>query len=271
MRGMPYFWALFVLAAAAQLAPATAQTEEPSAAPAEANAVNIDPWEPFNRQTFKAFLFVDDNVIVPLAKGYRAVTPEKARKGLRNFLANGASANLLINDLLQGEWKRAGETVARFAVNTTIGFGGVADPAERLGLASHTEDFGQTLAVWGAPQGPFLYLPLFGPTTLRDGIGIGADIVLDPVYWIDTRPAHLARYARFGATAIARREPAIEPLAEIRSESLDYYASLRSFYLQSRKREIANGETSFEDLPDIGEYDDALDPGTEPVATEEPK
>jgi phospholipid-binding lipoprotein MlaA len=272
MRGMPICGALIALGALV-CASAEASDSADAATNAEtvaggAEGVNVDPWEPLNRQTFKAYLFVDDNLIVPLAKGYRAVTPEKARKGLRNFLSNGTSANLLVNDLLQGEFKRAGQTLARFVINTTIGFGGAADPAERLGIPSHNEDFGQTMAVWGVPQGPFLYLPLFGPTTVRDGIGIGADLILDPVYWIKTRPARLARYSRFGASAIALREPVIEPLAEIRTESLDYYSSLRSFYLQARKREIANGETSFDDLPDIGAYDDALDPEAEAPAEE---
>lgn len=277
MRGMPVRKALFALtiALAAPLSAAQAanlfadELQTGDAAPAsdetsDASAENVDPWEPLNRQTFKAYLFVDDNLVVPIAKGYRAVTPEKARRGLRNFLSNGASANVLLNDLLQGEFKRAGRTLARFVINTTIGFGGAADPAERLGIPSHDEDFGQTMAVWGVPQGPFLYLPLFGPTTVRDGAGIGVDIILDPLYWIKTRPAQLARYSRFGGTLIARREPVIEPLAEIRAESLDYYASLQSFYLQARKREIANGETSFDDLPDIGEYEDELDPEASP-------
>lgn len=273
MRGMPIRLAFGVMCAVWMAAPSLAQTTEPdsgsaNASEADQTATNVDPWEPFNRHSFNAYLFVDDTLLVPLAKGYRAVTPEKARKGFRNFLSNGASANLFVNDVLQGEFERAGETLARFVINSTIGFGGMADPAERLGIPEHSEDFGQTLAVWGVPQGPFLYLPLFGPTTVRDGVGIGVDLLLEPVYWVDTRPARLARYSRFGATAIVRREPVIEPLAEIRTESLDYYSSLRSFYLQSRKREIANGKTSFEDLPDIGEFDEELDPEAAAPATE---
>lgn len=275
MRGMPVRGALVALSAFAFASAAWAQTGG-SAAPDDAAAktageVNVDPWEPFNRQTFKAYLFVDDNIVVPLAKGYRAVTPKPARKGLRNFLTNGRSANTLVNDLLQGEFKRGGQTLARFVINTTIGFGGAGDPAGHLGLPGHAEDFGQTMAVWGVPQGPFLYLPLFGPTTLRDGFGIGADLLIDPLPYIDTRPASLARISRFGASIIAFREPAIDPLAEIRSDSLDYYSSLRSFYLQARKREIANGATSFDDLPDIGAYDDALDPEAETPAVQDPK
>lgn len=264
MKRKPMSKALFALGAALFAPAAVAQVADgapPIEAPSEdaADAVNIDPWEPFNRQTFKAYLFVDDNLMAPLAKGYRALTPKRARTALRNFLDNAASANLLANDLLQGEVARAGDTIARFAINSTLGIGGLADPAERLGIQDHTEDFGQTMAVWGVPQGPFLYLPIFGPTTVRDGLGIGADLLLDPIYWIDTPPADLARYSRFGATAISRREPVLEPLAEIRAESLDFYSSFQSFYLQARKREIANGETSFEDLPDIGEYEDDLD------------
>lgn len=239
-------------------------TSEPSAleqAAAKSNepsTVDIDPWQPLNRHTFKVYLFVDDNILVPVAKGYRKVTTAKARKGLRNFLDNAASPNTFLNDILQGEFKRGGQTFARFAINSTIGFFGAGDVAGHLGVKGHSEDFGQTLAVWGVPQGPFLYVPLLGPTTVRDGVGFGVDIVAEPLFWIDTTASNYARSARFGATAVALRESAIEPLDNIRRDSLDYYSSLRSYYLQSRKHEIANGRDTFEDLPDITD-DSGLD------------
>jgi phospholipid-binding lipoprotein MlaA len=94
---------------------------------------------------------------------------------------------------------------------------------------------------------------------MRDSFGLGIDLVADPLFWINTSPAEIARYSRFGATAVSRREPLIEPLEEIEEKSLDYYASIRSFYLQARKREIANGVTDYEDLPDIGEYEELED------------
>lgn len=215
-----------------------------------------DPWEGFNRSMFAVNDTLDGALIVPAAKAYRAVTHKKQRKGLRNFLANARTPVIFVNDLLQGEFKRAGNTMSRFVVNTTIGFGGMGDPAERMGIPQHSEDFGQTLAVWGAPSGPYLVLPFFGPSTLRDGFGAGVDTAIDPLTWVRTDAAQLTRYSRAGTTALAVREPLIEPLAQIEESSLDYYSSVRSFYLQSRKNAIANGRTDFEDLPDIGEFEE---------------
>ena len=228
--------------------------EEASAAPA--NGGVRDPWEGFNRRMFAVNNALDSALIVPTAKAYRAVTHKKQRKGIRNFLANARTPVILVNDLLQGEFKRAGNTLSRFAINTTIGFGGMGDPAERMGIPQHSEDFGQTLAVWGAPSGPYLVLPFFGPSTLRDGFGAGVDTAIDPLIWVRTDPAQYTRFTRAGVTAVSIREPLIEPLQQIEDNSLDYYSSLRSFYLQSRKNEIANGRTDFDDLPDIGEFEE---------------
>ena len=250
MRGLALTAAILIAATA--LAPASAQ----EAAATDDASADIDPWQPLNRQTFKLYLFFDDTFIVPVAKGYRAVTPKDARQGLRNFLTNSRSVSTLVNDVLQAEPKRAGETLARFVINSTIGFFGAGDPAKHLGIPGHQEDFGQTLAVWGVPQGPFLYLPLLGPTTVRDTFGFVADGYAEPLRWIDTDPAKWAGRARFASTVVAFREPAIDPLQQIRDDSLDYYASLRSFYLQARKREIANGRQTFEDLPDIDDFED---------------
>ncbi len=215
-----------------------------------------DPWEGFNRKMFGVHTFLDDNFLVPAAKGYRAVTPKPGRRGIRKFLANVRSPGVFINDILQGGFKRAGQTLARGVINTTIGFGGFADPATSMGIPGHSEDLGQTLAVWGVPSGPYTFIPLFGPGTLRGNVGRGVQIGLDPLTYVTTRPANIAKYARAGVGALSVREPLIEPLDEIRDNSLDYYASFRSFYLQARKREIANGRTTFEDLPDIGDFEE---------------
>lgn len=217
---------------------------------------DADPWEGFNRKMFAVNDSLDSALMVPAAKAYRAVTHPKQRKGIRNFMANLRTPVILVNDLLQGEFKRAGHTASRFVVNSTIGFGGMGDPAERIGIPQHSEDFGQTLAVWGVPSGPYLVLPFFGPSTLRDGVGAGVDITLDPAVWIRTDPAMYYRFTRTGVGVMSSREPLIEPLDGIKADSLDFYASIRSFYLQTRKREIENGRTNFEDLPDIGEFEE---------------
>lgn len=258
-----------ILAAAITAAPLTAYAQISDTGDAATFAEDIrrgevvteadadkDPWEGFNRKMFAIHNVVDETLLVPLAKLYRGTTHKKQRKGIRNLLANAKTPIVLINDLLQGEFKRAGETASRFAINTTIGFGGMGDPAGRMGIPRHSEDFGQTLAVWGAPQGPYLFLPFFGPSSLRAGFGAAVDTSMDPVFWLRTDPAQYTRFSRAGATALSVREPLIEPLEDIKTNSLDYYASFRSFYLQARKREIANGRTTFEDLPDIGEFEE---------------
>lgn len=233
-----------------------AQAEIDSAVAAPDSGEAQDPWEGFNRKMFSAHLFLDRNLLVPAAKGYRATTPKAGRRGLRRFLAHIRAPGVLVNDILQGEFARAGETLSRFVVNSTIGAGGFADPAAELGVPAHGEDFGQTLAVWGVESGPYLFLPLVGPSTGRDGFGQIVQIGMDPLFYVRTPPADIARYSRAGAGGVSAREQFLDPLAEIEAKSLDYYASFRSFYLQARKREIANGEVDFSDLPDIGEFEE---------------
>ena len=218
-----------------------------------------DPWEGFNRAMFSAQTLLDDTVLVPISLGYRAVTPKRGRRGIRRFLANLRTPGVLLNDLLQGEFSRAGKTATRFMINSTIGAGGFADPAALLGYKAHREDFGQTLAVWGVDSGPYLFLPLIGPSTARDTIGNGAQVFLDPLFHIRTPPANIGRLTRAGVGGISAREAFIEPLAEMRENSLDYYASFRSFYLQSRQRQILNGQTDLIGLPDIGDEFDELE------------
>lgn len=219
-------------------------------------ALEIDPWEGFNRDMFKVHVFLDDNLLEPGARFYRATTPKQGRRGVRRLLSNARTPGYLVNDLLQGEFRRAGVTFSRFVVNSTLGAGGFADPAANLGMPGHREDFGQTLAVWGVGQGPYLIVPLLGPTTVRDGFGTGVQLALDPSLYIRTPPANYARIVRGGAAGLSAREAVLDPLDDIRSKSLDYYASLRSFYLQSRTREIANNRENFDTLPDIEDFEE---------------
>jgi phospholipid-binding lipoprotein MlaA len=242
-------------------ATAEAAEEEDLAPPAdEASADGAgqisDPFEGFNRAMYSVNNVFDENLLVPVAKGYRAVTPKDLRKGLRNFLDNAETPGVLVNDILQGKPERAGETVARFVINSTFGVAGFVDVAAKWGIPPHSEDFGQTFAVWGVGSGPYLYLPVFGPSSLRDSVGRVFDIAADPLFWIRTNPAKYARYSRFGATAIAFREPFIEPVDDIKAKSLDPYASFRSFYVQSREREIRDGVENYEELPDIGAFEE---------------
>lgn len=144
-----------------------------SAAPGLARAQEAvdDPWEGFNRDMYAVHDSVDRAVLEPVARGYRSVTPGPVRTGVRNFLRNLRSPVTFVNDLLQGEIERAGVTFVRFGVNTTVGMAGLLDPATSMGMERHDEDFGQTLAVWGVEPGPYIFVPVLGPTTLRDGAG----------------------------------------------------------------------------------------------------
>jgi phospholipid-binding lipoprotein MlaA len=161
------------------------------------------------------------------------------------MLGNLRSPVILLNDVLQGETQRAGTTLGRFVLNTTLGVGGIFDVATGFGLPGHGEDFGQTLAVWGAEEGPYLFLPILGPSNPRDLIGTGVDAVSNPFTWIsgdawlDTVTA-----ARIGLQALDTREGLIEPLDALRQGSLDPYAALRSAYRQRRATEIRNPAVS---------------------------
>lgn len=260
MRGL----AAIIAGLAAMSGVATAQDGDVDAATAELKAAETatdasgvsDPFEGFNRAMFGVNNAIDDVLIVPLARGYRFFTNDDMRRGLRNMLSNANTPVVLLNDVLQGKPERAGETVARFLVNTVFGVAGLVDVAAKIGIPPHSEDFGQTLAVWGIGSGPYLYLPLLGPSSARDGVGRAVDIVSDPLFWIDTNAATYARYSRFGATIVAFREPFIEPVEDIKARSLDPYASFRSFYTQSRNREIRDGAADYDSLPDIGEYEE---------------
>ncbi len=238
------------------------------AAVAEYEARN-DPIEPFNRRVYQFNRAVDALFLKPAAGFYRALTPPPVRKSVTNVLANLKSPVVLANDLLQGEWDRASDTAARFAINSTIGVAGIWDPAKsQFGIERHGEDFGQTLAVWGVPEGPFLMLPVVGPSSPRDAAGLAMDnLVLDPIAWwgranADDRAVYT--YSRLGLTVLDERAGAFEALDDIEQNSLDPYAALRSLYRQFRAKEINQGRaTAPADLPDFDDIPDAED---EPAA-----
>ncbi len=197
-----------------------------------------DPLEPFNRGIFKFNQFADGLLIKPLALLYRTFIPPEVRRGTRNFLANLRTPVTLANDLMQGEMGRAGNTIGRFVINSTVGLGGMMDMAAKFGLEGHREDFGQTLAVWGTGEGFYLMLPLLGPSNPRDLTGLVADTFLDPLNYVLDSDVLLARTIVRG---VDERESVIDTLDEIERTSLDFYATLRSLYRQRRDDEIRNG------------------------------
>ncbi|MCA8885294.1 MAG: VacJ family lipoprotein, partial [Hyphomonadaceae bacterium] len=153
--------------------------------------------------------------------------------------------------VLQGEVGRAGNTAGRFAINTTIGIAGIFDPAASMGLDRHDEDFGQTLAVWGVPSGPYLFVPLLGPTTVRDGAGRIVDIAFDPLTWADFDDVDTARAARTVVAGIAQREALLDPIDLMEAQGGDLYLTYRATYEVAREAAIQNGRAAVEDSPDF--------------------
>jgi len=204
---------------------------------------NHDPIEPLNRRIFTFNLFVDRILIKPLAKGYRRDLPEPGRDAIRHFLDNLNEPVVFANTLLQGRFKAAGATGCRFLINSTAGLAGLRDVASRQKFPKQIGDFGQTLWTWGLPEGPYLMLPLVGPSSPRDGIGRGVDIYIDPFRYIP-RGHHFATDVSVGRAivdAIDQRARNLDSLDEMQREAIDFYASFRSLYRQHRAAELGGG------------------------------
>ena len=210
-----------------------------------------DPYEQTNRDVFNLDVKLDRAVLLPTAQAYNTVVPEVARDGVHNFLLNLNSPVIFANDLLQGEASRGSETLARFVLNSTIGIGGLIDIAAKIGIPYHDEDFGQTLGVWGAQEGPYLVLPFFGPSNPRDLTGNVVDIAFDPNTYISYNYKFYWSLGRGVISVIDLRARNATTLAGIERGSVDYYASVRSLYRQNRANEIANGKQDVNNLPDF--------------------
>jgi len=208
---------------------------------AEFEQIN-DPFEPANRAIFGFNQAVDKAVIRPVAQAYRDVVPEFGRMRVRDFLANLRSPVVFANQLLQGDGDGAWTTLGRFCINTTFGVLGIMDVASEMGLKPEEEDFGQTMAVWGFPEGPYLVLPILGPSNPRDAVGLVADFYIDPItHWSQATSSEWEPVARTGATTVDTREGLLDVLDETERTSLDYYSSLRSLYRQRRAAAISDG------------------------------
>jgi phospholipid-binding lipoprotein MlaA len=160
---------------------------------------------------------------------------------------------VFLNDVLQAQPKRAGVTALRFGINTTIGILGVFDAAKAVGLERHNEDFGQTLGRYGAKPGPYLMLPLLGPSSVRDAIGKVADMGMDPLTYARFDGDTELRAARVGASLITGRTDSLEAADTLRRTSTDPYVTLRTLYGLARDSEIRNGLQNVQDLPDFGD------------------
>lgn len=220
---------------------ATPPPESDPEAVAEWEQVN-DPLEPMNRVVFDFNNTLDTYALRPVAEGYRDLIPAFGRERIHDFLQNLHAPLIFANDLLQGEGDRAVQTFFRAAFNTTFGVLGLIDIASAAGIPLHEEDFGQTLAVWGIGEGPYLVLPLFGPSNPRDGFGLAVESYADPVgIGLSNVGYAEANWGRSALDGLDRRTAMLESLDDVKRTSLDFYASLRSLYRQHRAAEISNG------------------------------
>lgn len=198
-----------------------------------------DPLEPTNRVFYAINDGLDTVILTPAAKAYRFVLPGKVREGIHNVLANVGTPVLLTNDMLEGKPRRAGDTAMRFVINTTVGVLGIFDVAKGWGYPEHDADFGMTLANWGVPEGPFLFLPILGPSGPRDSTGFTVDIALDPFTWVGQGVGvTAANWSRVGFNALDQRERYLDATDQIKKTALDPYATFRSLYRQNRQAKI---------------------------------
>ena len=207
---------------------------------------DYDPIEGVNRKVFWFNDKLDVYVLEPVARGWHKVAPDPVEHSVSNFFLNARSPIVIINDLLQGKPKDSGEDVARFAVNTTVGILGFMDPASRWGLERHNEDFGQTLGVWGIQPGPYLVLPVLGPSNPRDTVGLVGDWAFS--IW----PFFVDQYILLGARVVDTvntRAQFLDEIKNIKETAVDYYVFVRDAYFQRRKALVSdNAETSNDEL-----------------------
>lgn len=198
-----------------------------------------DPLEPTNRVMYAINNGLDTVILRPLAVAYRWAVPEPVRNGVHNVLSNLGTPVQLGNDVLEAKPRRAGDTTMRFLINTTVGVVGIFDVAKGWGYPNHDNDFGQTLALWGVPEGPFLFLPVLGPSDPRDAVGHGVDVAGDPFTWVGQGAAVTGlNWARYAMTAVDERERVLDAVDSIKKTALDPYATFRSLYRQHRAAQI---------------------------------
>lgn len=203
-----------------------------------------DPIEPFNRAMFAFNKQIDGMFLRPAAVVYREALPQPVQNGIHNFLANLRAPVVFANDVLQGEMDRAGNTAGRFVINTTVGVLGVWDAAAYMGIEGHSEDFGQTFAVWGAGEGFYLVLPFLGPSNPRDATGLAVEWLVDPFnIWMREEDIEEWITVRSLVTGVDFRARNLETIDEIERTSLDHYVAIRSLYRQRRDAEIRNDQT----------------------------
>ena len=212
-----------------------------------------DPLEPMNRVVFKVNDTIDTNIAVPIAKGYQKVTPSPIRTAISNFFSNIADLGNIANNLLQLRITDATQDVMRMAMNSLFGVAGLFDIATPAGLPKHHQDFGLTLARWGVPSGPYLVLPIFGPSSFRDGVGRAVDVRFNLLNYIE--PA--ARNPMYIVQFVSARSDLLGATDLLQQAALDKYSFVRDAYVQQRKSLTYKGEEAPSTLPNYGDPGDA--------------
>lgn len=218
---------------------------------AESLAQN-DPWEKTNRDIFDFDVRVDHAVARPIAEGYRAVMPEPVRDGIHNALTNLNSPVVLANDVLQGDGDKAANTAGRIVINSTVGIGGLFDVASKIGIPGHDNDFGITLGKNGIAEGSYLVLPFAGPKPPRDLLGTAVDQAFDPLTYVQFHGRDTWMVVKFGVAILDSRTSQLDAVESIERSSIDFYATTRNLYRQSRNAKINEGNPGADDdLPNL--------------------
>lgn len=224
-----------------------------------------DPLEPVNRKIFWFNDQLDYFVIEPLAIGYDFIVPNVAQKSVNHFFTNLRSPIYLMNDLLQGEFGMFGNHFGRMVVNTTLGIGGLFDVATEFGMEHQSQDLGTTLGIWGIPHGPYLVLPVFGPMTLRTGIGRGIDtLVYPPTYFMYTdsapqRVENSVSYGLLGLELLQTRADLLDLIDEAKDMSVDYYSFVQNTYYQIQRNKVQRDKPEAQVLEDDFEFDESFE------------
>lgn len=198
----------------------------------------FDPYEAQNRDTHKLNLALDRSVLRPAGEGYVKVVPDDIATSIGNFATNLGEPSSAVNHLLQGDLGGVTRNLGRFVINVTLGFGGLFDPASDFGIYADESDFGETLHVWGAPEGAYVELPLFGPSTERDAVGKAVDMFTNPLSYVLPSPErHIGKVAEITAR-VGDRGRYADLIDSVLYESADGYAQSRTLYLQNRRHEL---------------------------------
>ncbi|HEY5347691.1 MAG TPA: VacJ family lipoprotein [Rhizomicrobium sp.] len=210
-----------------------------------------DPLEPTNRAVFRFNQSLDRNAALPVASFYASTVPNPLRTGVHNFLSNLDGPVDAANSMLQVHFDEAGTALGRFTVNSTIGVGGIFDVATGWGMPDRNEDFGQTLGYYGVGQGPYLVLPLRGPSAVRDFAGSYIDGYFSPLYYVHYNGRQYVGLVRASLGSVDNRSANIMTFREIERSSVDFYATMRDYYRQRREAAIRNGKPDMDNLPDL--------------------